>query len=56
MSRSLRVAVVGATGLVGDTMIRVLAERKFPVAQLFALASSRSLGRIGRPSGPPAAG
>ena len=39
------VAVVGATGLVGETMIRVLEERDFPVAELFALASARSLGR-----------
>ena len=45
MSGPLRVAVVGATGLVGETMIRVLAQRKFPVGELFALASSRSLGR-----------
>ncbi len=39
------VAVVGATGLVGETMITVLEERKFPVKQLFALASERSLGK-----------
>ena len=45
MSRSFRVAVVGATGLVGETMIRILEERKFPVSQLFALASNRSLGK-----------
>ncbi len=45
MSRSFRVAVVGATGLVGETMINVLAERKFPVAELFPLASNRSLGK-----------
>jgi aspartate-semialdehyde dehydrogenase len=45
MSRSFRVAVVGATGLVGETMISVLTERKFPVAELFALASNRSLGK-----------
>jgi len=45
MSRSFRVAVVGATGLVGETMIQVLAERKFPVAELFPLASNRSLGK-----------
>ncbi len=45
MSRSFRVAVVGATGLVGETMIRVLEERKFPVSELHALASNRSLGR-----------
>jgi aspartate-semialdehyde dehydrogenase len=45
MTRPLRVAVVGATGLVGETMIRVLQERAFPVAELFALASNRSLGK-----------
>ena len=45
MSGTWRVAVVGATGLVGETMIRVLEERDFPVAELFALASNRSLGR-----------
>ena len=39
------VAVVGATGLVGETMIEVLAERNFPVSQLYPLASERSLGR-----------
>jgi aspartate-semialdehyde dehydrogenase len=40
-----RVAVVGATGLVGETMIRVLEEREFPVSELYALASARSVGR-----------
>jgi aspartate-semialdehyde dehydrogenase len=45
MSKSFRVAVVGATGLVGETLIRVLEERKFPVSELHALASNRSLGR-----------
>jgi aspartate-semialdehyde dehydrogenase len=39
------VAVVGASGLVGETMIQILEERDFPVAQLHALASARSLGR-----------
>ncbi|HEV2702879.1 MAG TPA: aspartate-semialdehyde dehydrogenase [Steroidobacteraceae bacterium] len=39
------VAVVGATGLVGETMVEVLEERKFPVKKLFALASERSLGK-----------
>jgi aspartate-semialdehyde dehydrogenase len=43
--RSFRVAVVGATGLVGDTMIQVLEERKFPVSELYPLASNRSLGK-----------
>ena len=36
---------LGATGLVGDTMISVLEERDFPVSELFPLASNRSLGR-----------
>jgi len=45
MERKFRVAVVGATGLVGETMINVLEERGFPVAKLYALASDRSLGR-----------
>jgi aspartate-semialdehyde dehydrogenase len=45
MSKSWRVAVVGATGLVGEMMMKVLEERSFPVAELFPLASSRSLGK-----------
>jgi len=45
MSKTFRVAVVGATGLVGETMIAVLQERHFPVSELFALASNRSLGK-----------
>src|SRR6188768_3745654 len=44
-SRGFTVAVLGATGLVGDTMIRVLEERKFPVSELLPLASNRSLGK-----------
>ena len=43
--RSFRVAVVGATGLVGETMIQVLEERKFPVSELHPLASERSIGK-----------
>jgi len=39
-----RVAVVGATGAVGQTMLEILAERKFPVSDLVLLASSRSAG------------
>jgi len=39
------VAVVGATGLVGETMIQVLEERSFPVSDLYLLASNRSLGK-----------
>lgn len=47
------VAVVGATGAVGSTMLRVLEERGFPVSRLRALASARSAGReleyLGKP-------
>ncbi len=39
------VAVVGATGAVGETIMRVLEERKFPVRNLYPLASSRSAGK-----------
>ncbi len=42
--RGLRVAVVGATGVVGQEFFRVLAQRAFPVADLKALASERSAG------------
>ena len=38
------VAVLGATGAVGKTMLEVLAERKFPIDNIYALASSRSAG------------
>src|SRR5258707_14682766 len=42
---SYRVAVVGATGNVGREMLQILAERNFPVDDVVALASSRSVGR-----------
>jgi aspartate-semialdehyde dehydrogenase len=44
MDRKYKVAVVGATGAVGEIMLSVLAERKFPVGELVALASERSAG------------
>lgn len=44
MSKKYDVAVVGATGAVGETMLSILAERKFPVGKVYALASSRSAG------------
>ena len=40
-----KVAVVGATGVVGREMLNILHERKFPVSELVALASRRSIGR-----------
>ena len=45
MSRTYDVAVIGATGLVGETMIQILEERGFPVGRLYPLASARSAGR-----------
>ena len=41
----MKVAVVGATGLVGTRMLDVLAERKFPVTELIPVASEKSVGR-----------
>lgn len=41
----MKVAVVGATGLVGTKMLEVLAERNFPVSELIPVASERSIGR-----------
>lgn len=43
--KSFRVAVVGATGAVGNLMVKVLEERSFPVAELKLLASARSVGK-----------
>lgn len=42
----MRVAVVGATGLVGTKMLEVLEERKFPVSELIPVASEKSVGKI----------
>ena len=41
----MKVAVVGATGLVGTKMLQVLAERKFPVTELIPAASEKSIGK-----------
>ena len=41
----MRVAVVGATGMVGDVMLQVLAERQFPISELIPVASARSVGK-----------
>ena len=45
MSKTYDVAVVGATGAVGETMIAILEERNFPVGKVYALASERSAGK-----------
>jgi aspartate-semialdehyde dehydrogenase len=44
MAKEFDVAVVGATGAVGETIISILEQRKFPVRNLYPLASSRSAG------------
>ena len=44
MSRTFNVAVVGATGAVGETMLSILAERDFPIGEIHAVASARSAG------------
>ena len=41
----MKVAVVGATGLVGTKMLQVLAERNFPVSELIPVASEKSVGK-----------
>ena len=43
--RTFNVAVLGATGAVGETMLEILEQRNFPVGQVFPLASSRSAGQ-----------
>ena len=41
----MKIAVVGATGMVGNVMLEVLAERNFPVTELLLVASERSVGK-----------
>ncbi|MDG2464811.1 MAG: aspartate-semialdehyde dehydrogenase [Crocinitomicaceae bacterium] len=42
----MKVAVVGATGMVGQVMLKVLAEEKFPITELIPVASDRSIGKM----------
>ncbi|WPC74876.1 aspartate-semialdehyde dehydrogenase [Vibrio porteresiae] len=51
MSQEFNVAILGATGAVGETIIEVLQERKFPLGELFLLASERSEGKSYRVNG-----
>jgi aspartate-semialdehyde dehydrogenase len=44
--KDLKVAIVGATGMVGTTFLKVLEERDFPVGELYLFASGRSEGKI----------
>ena len=41
----MRIAVVGATGMVGNVMLEVLKEREFPISELIPVASERSVGK-----------
>ncbi|MCV6605614.1 MAG: aspartate-semialdehyde dehydrogenase, partial [Porticoccaceae bacterium] len=43
-TNSYDIAVVGATGAVGEAMLELLAQRNFPVGDVYALASERSAG------------
>ena len=45
MSDKYDIAVVGATGVVGEALLGILSERKFPVGNVYALASERSVGK-----------
>ena len=45
MADSYDVAVVGATGVVGEALFDILADRRFPVGEVHALASERSIGK-----------
>ncbi|CAM3587273.1 aspartate-semialdehyde dehydrogenase [Vibrio aquimaris] len=51
MSQKYNVAILGATGAVGETILEVLQERKFPVGDIFLLASERSEGKTYRFNG-----
>ena len=44
----MKVAIIGATGMVGTVMLQVLAERKFPITELLLVASKNSLGQRNR--------
>src|SRR5437868_15372801 len=44
--KNFDIAIVGATGLVGSTVLSILKERRFPIGQLYLLASKRSAGEV----------
>ena len=45
MSKKYNIAIVGATGAVGQMMLKILMERKFPINNLHLLASKKSKGK-----------
>ena len=51
MSKQYNVCILGATGAVGEAMLSILEQRKFPVRNLYTLASSRSAGSTVRFNG-----
>ena len=51
MSKQYDVCILGATGAVGEAMLSILEQRKFPVRNLYPLASSRSAGSTVRFNG-----
>jgi aspartate-semialdehyde dehydrogenase len=53
MASSYNVAVIGATGMVGSTLLAILEERQFPINKLFLLASHRSVGETCEFNGEP---
>ena len=44
--KSIRIAIVGATGLVGTTVLKILEERNFPIATMLPVASEKSIGKF----------
>ena len=46
MSKQLNVAVIGASGAVGDVFLRIAEQRTFPIGKLKLLATARSAGRV----------
>ena len=46
MNRTYDIAIAGATGAVGEELLKILEERSFPVRNLFPLASERSVGKV----------
>lgn len=49
--KSVNVAIVGATGAVGEALVEILEQRKFPVGEIYLLASERSAGNVIKFSG-----
>ena len=45
MADRFDIAVVGATGVVGESILEILSSRKFPAGKVYALASERSVGK-----------